>query len=222
MEGVFFSYGVCPSDSDAVLGPGRALTLSQKRGWGQPRVGGSAPGSFLYRYRLTSSPVLIASIIARSPATFLALSVMRSPLWLSPDLPCRLVFSGATPDHLIPPGRRRRRRAGPGGRSGRRSCRPGAGSRTCGAAGCRRRRWRPGSGGSHRSAYRRFNQCGGGAASRSRGWAARGCQRGMVDKAAGCAEQGILILAWLETRDHFNPFALRASEDFPVDVDRPT
>ena len=34
--------------------------------------------------------------------------------------------------------------------------------------------------------------------------------------------QGILILAWLETRDHFNPFALRASEDFPVDVDRPT
>ena len=24
------------------------------------------------------------------------------------------------------------------------------------------------------------------------------------------------------TRDHFNPFALRASEDFPVDVDRPT
>ena len=80
----------------------------------------------------------------------------------------------------------------------------------------------PGSGGSHRSAYRRFNQCGGGAASRSRGWAARGCQRGMVVKAAGCAGQGILILAWLETRDHFNPFALRASEDFPVDVDRPT
>ena len=38
----------------------------------------------------------------------------------------------------------------------------------------------------------------------------------------GCAGQGILILAWLETRDHFNPFALRASEDFPVDVDRPT
>jgi hypothetical protein len=34
--------------------------------------------------------------------------------------------------------------------------------------------------------------------------------------------QGILILAWLETRDQFNPFALRASEDFPVDVDRPT
>ena len=52
--------------------------------------------------------------------------------------------------------------------------------------------------------------------------AARGCQRGMVVKAAGCAGQGILILAWLETRDHFNPFALRASEDFPVDVDRPT
>ena len=46
--------------------------------------------------------------------------------------------------------------------------------------------------------------------------------RGMVVKAAGCAGQGILILAWLETRDHFNPFALRASEDFPVDVDRPT
>ena len=43
----------------------------------------------------------------------------------------------------------------------------------------------------------------------------------MVVKAAGCAGQGILILAWLETRDHFNPFALRASEDFPVDVDRP-
>ena len=55
-----------------------------------------------------------------------------------------------------------------------------------------------------------------------RGWAARGCQRGMVVKAAGCAGQGILILAWLETRDPFNPFALRASEDFPVDVDRPT
>ena len=55
-----------------------------------------------------------------------------------------------------------------------------------------------------------------------RGWAARGCQRGMVVKASGCAGQGILILAWLETRDHFNPFALRASEDFPVDVDRPT
>ena len=34
--------------------------------------------------------------------------------------------------------------------------------------------------------------------------------------------QGILILAWLETRDQFNPFALRTSEDFPVDVDRPT
>ena len=32
----------------------------------------------------------------------------------------------------------------------------------------------------------------------------------MVVKAAGCAGQGILILAWLETRDHFNPFALRA------------
>ena len=47
-------------------------------------------------------------------------------------------------------------------------------------------------------------------------------QRGMVVKAAGCAGQGILILAWLETRDPFNPFALRASEDFPVDVDRPT
>ena len=47
-------------------------------------------------------------------------------------------------------------------------------------------------------------------------------QRGMVVKASGCAGQGILILAWLETRDHFNPFALRASEDFPVDVDRPT
>ena len=31
-----------------------------------------------------------------------------------------------------------------------------------------------------------------------------------VVKAAGCAGQGILILAWLETRDHFNPFALRA------------
>ena len=44
----------------------------------------------------------------------------------------------------------------------------------------------------------------------------------MVLKASGCAGQGILILAWLETRDHFNPFALRASEDFPVDVDRPT
>ena len=52
--------------------------------------------------------------------------------------------------------------------------------------------------------------------------ASRGCQRWMVVKAAGCAGQGILILAWLETRDHFNPFALRASEDFPVDVDRPT
>ena len=64
--------------------------------------------------------------------------------------------------------------------------------------------------------------CGGGAASRSRGWAARGWQRGMVDKAAGGAGQGILILAWLETRDQFNPFALRASEDSPVDVDRPT
>ena len=85
--GGVFSYGVCPSDSVAVLGPGRALTLSQKRGWSQPRVGGSAPGYFLYCYRLTSSPLLIASIIARSPATFLALSVMRSPLWLSPDLP---------------------------------------------------------------------------------------------------------------------------------------
>ena len=84
------------------------------------------------------------------------------------------------------------------------------------------KRWRPGSGGSPRCAYRRFNQCGGGAASRSRCWAARACQRGMVVKAAGCAGQGILILAWLETRDHFNPFALRASEDFPVDVDRPT
>ena len=45
---------------------------------------------------------------------------------------------------------------------------------------------------------------------------------GMVVKASGCAGQGILILAWLENRDHFNPFALRASEDFPVDVDRPT
>ena len=44
----------------------------------------------------------------------------------------------------------------------------------------------------------------------------------MVVKASGCAGQGILILAWLETRDHFNPFAPRASEDFPVDVDRPT
>ena len=44
----------------------------------------------------------------------------------------------------------------------------------------------------------------------------------MVVKASGCAGQGILILALLETRDHFNPFALRASEDFPVDVDRPT
>ena len=32
----------------------------------------------------------------------------------------------------------------------------------------------------------------------------------MVVKGAGCAGQGILILAWLETRDHFNPFALRA------------
>ena len=54
------------------------------------------------------------------------------------------------------------------------------------------------------------------------GFPVQGCQRGMVVKAAGCAGQGILILAWLETRDHFNPFALRASEDFPVDVDRPT
>ncbi len=44
----------------------------------------------------------------------------------------------------------------------------------------------------------------------------------MVVKASGCAGQGIVILAWLETRDHFNPFAPRASEDFPVDVDRPT
>jgi hypothetical protein len=44
----------------------------------------------------------------------------------------------------------------------------------------------------------------------------------MVVKAAGGAGHGILILAWLETRDQFNPFALRASEDFPVDVDRPT
>ena len=50
------------------------------------------------------------------------------------------------------------------------------------------------------------------------GWAAMV----VVVKASGCAGQGILILAWLETRDHFNPFALRASEDFPVDVDRPT
>ena len=57
---------------------------------------------------------------------------------------------------------------------------------------------------------------------RGAGSRSRGCQRGMVVKAAGCAGQGILILAWLETRDHFNPFALRASEDFPVDVDRPT
>ena len=31
---------------------------------------------------------------------------------------------------------------------------------------------------------------------------AASCQRGMVVKAAGCAGQGILILAWLETRDH--------------------
>ena len=116
------------------------------------------------------------------------------------------------------PGLMCRRYAGPGGHSGRSGGIPGGGSRTpgCGSA-CRSRRWCPGSGGSHRSAYRRFNQCGGGAAFRS-----RGCQRGMVVKAAGCAGQGILILAWLETRDHFNPFALRASEDFPVDVDRPT
>ena len=116
------------------------------------------------------------------------------------------------------PGLRCRRYAGLGGHSGRIVGISGGGSRTrvCGSA-CRSRRWRPDSGGSHRSAYRRFNQCGGGAASRS-----RGCQRGMVVKAAGCAGQGILILAWLETRDHFNPFALRASEDFPVDVDRPT
>ena len=122
------------------------------------------------------------------------------------------------------PGLMCRRCAGPGGHSGRSCGIPGGGSRTpgCGSA-CRSRRWRrPGNGGSPRSAYRRFNQCGGGAGSRSRGWAARGCQRGMVVKAAGCAGQGILILAWLETRDHFNPFALRASEDFPVDVDRPT
>ena len=121
------------------------------------------------------------------------------------------------------PGLMCRRCAGPGGHSGRSGGIPGGGSRTrgCGSS-CRSRRWCPGSGGSPRSAYRRFNQCGGGAGSRSRGWAARGCQRGMVVKAAGCAGQGILILAWLETRDHFNPFALRASEDFPVDVDRPT
>ena len=127
--------------------------------------------------------------------------------------------SGFSPPGVDPaPGRRCRRCAGLGGHSGRSGGIPGGGSRTrgCGSS-CRSRRWRPGSGGSHRSAYRRFNQCGGGAASRS-----RGCQRGMVVKAAGCAGQGILILAWLETRDHFNPFALRASEDFPVDVDRPT
>ena len=54
------------------------------------------------------------------------------------------------------------------------------------------------------------------------GFPVQGLPAGMVVKAAGCAGQGILILAWLETRDHFNPFALRASEDFPVDVDRPT
>ena len=44
-------------------------------------------------------------------------------------------FTLNSPPHLIPPGRRRRRRAGPGGRSGRRSCRPGGGYGTCGAAG---------------------------------------------------------------------------------------
>ena len=133
-------------------------------------------------------------------------------------LPERCGSSGLSPGVGPAPGRRCRRCAGPGGHSGRSGGIPGGGSRTrvCGSA-CRSRRWCPGSGGSHRSAYRRFNQCGGGAASRS-----RGCQRGMVVKAAGCAGQGILILAWLETRDHFNPFALRASEDFPVDVDRPT
>ena len=126
--------------------------------------------------------------------------------------------SGLSPGVGPAPGRRCRRCAGPGGHSGRSGGIPGGGyhTRGCGSS-CRSRRWCPGSGGSHRSAYRRFNQCGGGAASRS-----RGCQRGMVVKAAGCAGQGILILAWLETRDHFNPFALRASEDFPVDVDRPT
>ena len=47
-------------------------------------------------------------------------------------------------------------------------------------------------------------------------------QRGVGGLFQPRAGQGILILAWLETRDHFNPFALRASEDFPVDVDRPT
>ena len=65
-------------------------------------------------------------------------------------------------------------------------------------------------------------QRGVGGCSSPAGLGRQGCQRGMVVKAAGCAGQGILILAWLETRDHFNPFALRASEDFPVDVDRPT
>ena len=131
-------------------------------------------------------------------------------------LPKRCGSSGFSPGVHPAPGRRCRRCAGPGGCSGGI---PGGGyhTRGCGSA-CRSRRWRrPGNGGSPRSAYRRFNQCGGGAGSRS-----RGCQRGMVVKAAGCAGQGILILAWLETRDHFNPFALRASEDFPVDVDRPT
>ena len=126
---------------------------------------------------------------------------------------------GFSPGIHSAPGLMCRRCAGPGGHSGRSGGIPGGGSHTrvCGSA-CRSRRWRrPCNGGSPRRAYRRFNQCGGGAGSRS-----RGCQRGMVVKAAGCAGQGILILAWLETRDHFNPFALRASEDFPVDVDRPT
>ena len=125
----------------------------------------------------------------------------------------------SSPGIHFAPGLMCRRCAGLGGHSGRIVGKPGGGSRTrvCGSA-CRSRRWRrPCNVGSHRSAYRRFNQCGGGAASRS-----RGCQRGMVVKASGCAGQWILILAWLETRDHFNPFALRASEDFPVDVDRPT
>ena len=116
--------------------------------------------------------------------------------------------SGFSPPGVhFAPGLMCRRYAGLGGHSGRIGGIPGGGSRTrvCGSA-CRSRRWRrPCNGGIPRNAYRRFNQCGCGAGSRS-----RGCQRGMVVKAAGCAGQGILILAWLETRDHFNPFALRA------------
>ena len=79
--------------------------------------------------------------------------------------------SGFSPPGVhFAPGLMCRRYAGLGGHSGRIGGIPGGGSRTrgCGSA-CRSRRWRrPCNGGIPRSAYRRFNQCGGGAASRSR------------------------------------------------------